>query len=69
MSRAIHHDHVVAHDAHEVVMEVIESPDVLEDFLCVPMPVAEHAGILVPPPARERDEMPAEQRSVYRFWH
>ena len=67
MSRAIHHTRV-AHDAHEVAMEVIESPDVLEDFLCVP-PVAEDAVILVSPPAVERDEVSAGQRSARRSWH
>lgn len=68
MSRAIDCD-IHAPEAGEVVMEVIETGDVLEDFLCTTRPVMEHAGILVSPAPPPGDWMPAGYRSAHRSRH
>ncbi|HEY5781096.1 MAG TPA: hypothetical protein VIT66_04380 [Lysobacter sp.] len=53
----------------EIVMEVIETADVLGGFLCTTRPVTEDAGILVSPAQPSGDEVPAGYRSAYWSRH
>jgi len=63
MSRATTCD-TTAPEAEEIVMEVIETADVLGDFLCTTRPVMEDAGILVSPGELAGDEVPVGYRSA-----
>ena len=68
MSRATSLD-TIAPDAGEIVMEVIETGDVLGDFLCTIRPVMEDAGILVSPAEPLGDEVSVGYRSARWHWH
>lgn len=56
-------------EAVEIVMEVIETTDVLGDFLCAIRPVVEDAGILVSPAQPSGDEVSVGYRSAYWYRH
>lgn len=68
MSRATTCD-TTAPEAEEIVMEVIETADVLGDFLCTIRPVMEDAGILVSPEEPPDDEVSVGYRSAYWSRH